>query len=313
MTPTNDIAVKIKKLFELAAKNNSEEESNSAMAAAQRLMAKYNLDTATVEAANGDKAVSEGLDVKRTNEHHKRGAMYEYQQRLWATVASVNYCWHFLVPVYKRVETYDKYGYAQTQHRKVTNQHRLVGREANVISAKLMGDYLEETINRLCPYQGKQALSRSAISWKEGCASRLQARLRDRFVQLEDESVKAAEGSTALTLINVKEQEYNANYAFLYGQKALDDMLRRMAEHKAARQQKIAQAVVDAPAEKPETNAQRKKREAREQREQERYQRKQDKYWERRDLSAWYSGREKAEEVNLDAQVNKSKGERSLE
>lgn len=315
MTPTNDIALKIKQLLELANRNDNENEAAVAMSRAQTLMAKYNLDMAQVGAATDSKAISESEDIKRVKETHKRGAMYEYQQKLWATVASVNYCWHWLVPVYKTVTMPRQDGYAGTtsQHRKVTNHHYLCGQEANVISAKIMGDYLEQVINRMCPYQGAQCLSRKAISWKEGMASRLQVRLRERFVELQDESVKAAADTKALTLVNVQDAEYNGNYAFMYGQAALEDMLRRRVEREAERRQQTAERIVNAPAEKPETNAARKKREAKEARESAAWQRKQDKYWERRDLNAWYEGRSKANDVSLDGQVTEGKGERSLE
>ena len=304
MTSDSNIALKIKKLLELAGRD--EKEAASYMAKAQELMAKYNLDMAQVGSATDTKAGADYThpediaNMKRVKDTHKRGAMYEYQRNLWATVATANYCWHWTIPIYKDVNG---------TSRVVTRHHMIVGREVNVISAKLMGDYLEQTINRMCPYQGSQCLSRAAISWKEGCASKLQVRLRTRYSELKEESTKVSENSTALTLVGVENAEYDANYAFLYGEKALQDKRAR----DIARRTEQAEQIINAPAEKAETNAERKKREARYARNSAKWQRQSDAKWAKKDINAWYEGRSKGEEISLDSQVDKGKGERSIE
>jgi hypothetical protein len=64
---------------------------------------------------------------------------------------------------------------------KTTHSHIFVGRKANVITAQLMYQYLTQTIEDLVPItNNNERLSRSAMSWKEGCADRLCERLAKR-------------------------------------------------------------------------------------------------------------------------------------
>lgn len=215
--------------------------------------------------------------------------MYEYQRNLWAAIAQVNYCWYGTVPVYKG-------------SRVVTRHHHLVGREANVVATKAMGDYLEQAINRLCPWQGKECLSRSDMSWKRGCAERLINRLHERKWAMEkkDAEVKeAADGSsTAITLRSVAKAEYEANYDFLYGEGAYQ-------RDKAARD--AAAAAIAEVKPKEETAAERAKREKRQQRAQEKAEREWQRKWAATDVTAYHQGRVAGEKIGLDAQVGAGK------
>lgn len=82
---------------------------------------------------------------------------------------------------------------------RTTHSHIFVGRKANVITAQLMFQYLCQTIENNVPLEdNSQRLSRSAMSWKEGCAERLCERLSDRrrdLLKKHDAEVKAAEAA----------------------------------------------------------------------------------------------------------------------
>src|SRR5690242_5204521 len=116
------IELKIKKLIELANKSTNEEESSSFMEKAHELLAKYNLEIADVNAVNDPSKIESAEEAKRVKEKHTRGAMYEYQQRLWATLSTVNFCWHWTIPVYKTVVDRNG-GYT---NRIVTRHHYIV-------------------------------------------------------------------------------------------------------------------------------------------------------------------------------------------
>lgn len=278
-----------------AQRKATEIEANAAMGKVQELLAQYNLSLAEIAQAPGSSksATEEGKRVKET---HKRGAMYKYQQDLWSTIAHCNYCWHWLTPVMKN-------------GRKVNNKHYFVGSEANVMAVTLMGDYLEATINRLCPWQGKDCVSRSAISWKEGCATRLRSRLLDMKMEREraSDEVKANEsGSTAIALRDVTQAEYEKNYDFLYGEGAYARLLERRRLREAE-----AETTVTVVAPK-ETEKERIKREAKEKRDQARWDKKHAKQWANKDIKAWYAGHEKGAEIGLDAQVSGGGTERRI-
>ena len=297
---TLPVILKIQKLLALAnqdAKSNGDEnEASAAMDKVQELLAQYNLSLAEVSQAQG---ASKPADDVRVKETYKRGAMYKYQGALWGMIAHCNFCWHWLSPVMKN-------------GRKVNNHHYFVGREANVIVVKIMGDYLESTINRLCPWQGKDCISRSAISWKEGCAARLQSRLLARKTDLEQKSDLAhhqnGTQTTALALRDVAQAEYEKNYDAMYGEGAYARSQERSRLREEARKTEVT--VVEKP--KPETEAQRRKREAKQARDEARYQRQNDNYWANKDIAAYHHGVKVADTIGLDAQVSATEPKKGL-
>lgn len=190
----------------------SEAEAETAMRMAQELMAKYNLDMAVIEASSG------AQDTTRIKEEVKGRAMYKWQRELAKYVSEANFCYHLIKGENKWTEprwsdgsTAGKWerddadpmyptdnGVRWIEGRWVkTLRHVFVGRKANVITAQLMYQYLTQTIENLVPVaDNKQRLSRSAMSWKEGCAARLCERLsakRMDLIKQHDAEVKAAE------------------------------------------------------------------------------------------------------------------------
>lgn len=94
---SDDIVRKIQLLLNLAARQEGNEaEAAAAMGKAQELLAKHNLDLATVQ----DKVVESGVnktsaDVKRERVEAKRNATYEWSRRLVKAIAEANYCVYF--------------------------------------------------------------------------------------------------------------------------------------------------------------------------------------------------------------------------
>jgi hypothetical protein len=310
----NPIVEKIKKLFAMAnrASNNdgssNEQEASAAMAKAQELLAKYNLDMKTIQDSAKRTANGEVETAKRDKQQINRSAMYTWQRTFWAGLAEANYCFHWITPARAKTNKgADRW----------VKRHVILGSEANVAAVTVMGEYLTETMERLLPYTNKERLSRSAISWREGCAVRLIERIQEKMEAMKRSGFKAADGTqvTALAVVDVHEKEYAANYDAAYGAGAYARSKQRSAEWTA----QAAQRTRDAEEEKArllgsETPEQREQREARElkaaakQRAKdaawtERYYRREARKAARRDLAAYARGCKKADSVNLDAQI----------
>lgn len=169
----------------------SEAEANTAMKMAQDMMAKYNLDMAVIEAANGEK------DTTRVREELKGRAMYKWQRQLAKYVAEANFCYHLIRSESKWVDSRCDEGRWSHGHYKNIPKHIFVGRKVNVITAQLMYNYLTQTIEDGVPVENNaQRLSRSAMSWKEGCADRLCERLaakRKDLIEKHDAKARAEE------------------------------------------------------------------------------------------------------------------------
>lgn len=353
-TVSDAVIAKLQKLLNMAkqGQNSGEEhteaEANVAMALAQKLMAKHNLSMAMVE-ANGETTTVGGS--KRSKEKMVGRAMYKWQQALMSETAKANFCRHFIgttwyqTPVSWSSEPkkgykfqWDEEGPNGEEYKKggswrTKPYHVLVGREVNVISARHMFDYLCVTIERLVPIEGNhQRLSRSAMSWKDGCSDRLQTRLLDRRLANEREQREAAEeqrrtqeeqggAGTALaivTLTDFAEQERNANYELMYGLEP-GTLAKREAEWEAGREaraaeaarlQAEAQAALDAMTPKQRAAHERKlkeeqaKQERRWQRERARERARAEREAAKTDWAAYHAGSRVGETIGLDAQIS---------
>lgn len=177
---------RIQKMLNLARDGAAHEgEARNAMDAAEATMRKYNLTMAEVEAAGGNG----GEGSKRTKEGVKGRAQYEFQQQLMAACAEVNYCAVLKTSMWKG-------------NRSMVTGYVLIGREGNVVATRELYDYLNATVERLAfEYVGRdnrQRLSRTAISFKKGCAERLGERLVARHAEsLEEQAREARERSAA--------------------------------------------------------------------------------------------------------------------
>lgn len=311
----DNVVNRIKKLLRKSevTRNDSEAEAELCMQKAQELMAQWNIDMSAAEASGAD------VVEKRVREQHERAAMYKYQRELWRSVAQVNFCLYFTVPIYKNVMVVndDWTGDQQYAEKIVSRRHCFMGRESNVSATKLMGDYLEEAINRECPYKGS---TKSAISWKEGCASKLTARLYDRMWALQEENrakskVSAADGAVML-LSDVYTSEYEMNIDAEYG---AGTSARWRADRIARKeQQKLQDERRDMVMDCPEAFTAEEYKQVREHFAKIAHQ---EKAHQRRrgnssgetvgDLRAWWSGRKAGEDISLDPQIKSAVVEKS--
>ena len=329
---TRKIVEKIAKIFQLAEKNPNKEEAAAAMAKGQEMLAAYNLDMTTIEKNSGE--TGKRLDEKVS------GGMYRYQRELWEHIAELNFCmyWTMLVRV--------KEGTPQAKRgRLYTHEHRIVGRQVNCIATKNMGSYLEGVINRLCiERMGGENRSGFYSSWavafREGIADAVMQKVRQRRKgQQEEEQRKADEAAeraaragisvaTALTLTGVKEAEKIANYDFLNGagawagkEAAREEREKRWAEIRA--EEAAAQAAAEvahaawakANPEEAAKQAEKERKAARKKEE-----RRNNSYSgfrtyagpskaeQRKESSAYWSGRDAGKNVSIDPQTEGGAG-----
>lgn len=311
---------KIQLLLQLAARTEGNEvEAAAAMAKAQDLLAQYNLDLSTVQ----DKVVAGGTNTpedtmaKRDYARVSRSAMYQWQRSLVKAIAEANYCRYW-------VEETEEFRWKRMCNVK---RHKVLGRLVNTTAVLIMTDYLIETIERLLPYKGKERLSRSAVSWREGCADRLIDRIQAKAEEMRKADY-ATQGevayTTALAISNLASTEAAGNYDFLNGKGAWAAKLAReaawKAQHEAGRAQReardakeIAELQAKLLAETPQQKAKRLKAEAkaadRQARYSERYWARQDAKDERqsrkRDHAAYDSGASTGAKIGLDSQTER--------
>jgi hypothetical protein len=300
-TDSDSIIRKVQSLLALAGNNANEQEAALAMEKAQELLAKYNLDMAEI-----GQRESKPADAPRSKEKVERSAMFKFQRDIWSALADANFC------VYWSQAVHTDAGVFRTHH------HYLVGRTDNVITIKLMGEYLEGTINRLCPYKTGKDVNR----WKEGCASRICERLKDKRRRMEEEDAKRSTSDPGcVSLVVVFRSEQHLNYVFQNGSDAWcpcrDCSDRRNAKWKAEAEEyrlmhpKTETLDENALPEKTETPVQKRKREEKEEREwqrrRNRWDRERRKEEEKTLSEAYLSGRETGERVGIDAQVEGTK------
>ena len=332
---TRKVVDKIAKIFQLAEKNPNKEEAAAAMAKGQEMLAAYNLDMTTIEQNSGD--TGKRLDEKVT------GGMYKYQRQLWTHLAELNFCmyWTMLVRV--------KPGTPQAKRGRIyTHEHRLVGRQVNCIATRNMGSYLEGVINRLCIERmgGEQRsgfYSSWAVAFREGIADSVMQKVRQRRRgQQEEEQRKADEAkeraeragisvATALTIKGVKDAEEIANYDFLNGAGAWAkreaqraESQKRWAEIRAqeAAEEAAAEAENDAWAkanpEEADKKAEKERKAARKKEERRsygggfRYSAGPSKEEQRKESSAYWSGRDAGKSVSIDPQTSSRENSKRL-
>lgn len=290
-TPNQNIASKIRKLLALAKGNANENEASAAMAKVQDLLSMYNLSLAEVE--NSKKPTD--TEAARTKDKYEKSAMYSFQQQLMREVADSHFCLYWV----GEKSRWTGKSWAKQKY------HVLIGREANVATAKHMFDYLNGVIEQLCreQYPHPMNLSKSAISWKEGCAHRLCQRLRECKQEADDankakaQATPAPETGTALMLLtDLRRTESDLNQDFAYNQEPGTTALNR-AQWLAKRDE----PKVDA---KPETEKERIKREKENAKFWERQQKKHDKHWANKDMDAYWQGHDKGSTIGLDTQIN---------
>lgn len=216
----------VKKLLALAGNNDNEHQAAAALAKANEIMERYNLDLSTM---SGDKAPSS--DRK---DNKRKGGLYGWQRDLWKAVSELNFCMYWSIKGLQKGDTY---------------QHRLLGRQINVISTELMAEYLQQTIERITKAYAKEygynVFAREMIAHREGISTRVVERLRQlrREREAAEKKAKAEEEArqkhpsyagtgTGLILADVVASEEDLNNDYLQGLEP-GTTARRRAERKA--------------------------------------------------------------------------------
>jgi len=293
---------KIELLLRKATGNANENEAAVATQLAQDLLAKYNLAMENV--GQGDAVSAERQDTKIP------GGALEFERELWRAIAELNWCWYFAA-----------YEAGVHKGHKVSRVHRLIGKKVNILSTKMMAEYLMTTLNRLAKeycletYGSYHNRSAPAISFRKGAAERLASRLhtkRYEILRAEREAAETApEGNgMAVTMAAMSQSEYERNYDFLYGVGSYAKMKVSQAKYAAEaaeREAREAEWKKNNPKEaaKLEREAEKKAR-----KDQERWNRQ----WERdrsapkaSDMGAYHAGSRAGGEIGLDGQVSSPK------
>jgi hypothetical protein len=323
------VMAKIQKLSAMAA-GGTEHEASNAASLMQALLAKHNLDMATVE-ANAPVKSGPAARVKETS---NSAAMYKFQRDLMARVADNNFCKTFIVD--RKVPHERKKGEYRTVKR-----FQLLGSKVNVTVALHMYEYLSQTMDRLLPYTGMEKRGKNALLWLEGCGDRLGTRLwrqkQDALNAAHREAEErkarqphpsAAPEANALTLVDVYSSEDDLNYDAVHGLElgttarsrleAKARLAARSSTELAAQEAKWKEQDARWEAEKAaklaaETPAAKAKREAREKREQEKADARFNRQWQkdhaRQSSEAYRAGHRTADQIGLDTQVGNTKQE----
>ena len=326
----HNIIRKIQKLFNLAQhKDGNETQAAAALDKAHKMLAEHNLSLSIVQDTVVDGGVQNGCAVqeeKREKTTVKRSAMYKWQRRLWYVLSETNYCFHWVrdvaeeVGFLRRRHWWEDAGTPKVRDTRTSyvKRHIVLGRESNVAVVTLMGEYICDTIERLCAeqYPKSEILSRSAISWREGVADRLIERLYEKAAQEEFDQTQDAEANKyALALRDVRMKEYEKNYDAVLGAGAYQKKQQQEKEAAEARLKYEQMRIEMLQNESPEAKKRREVEEekmrvcARVHRERNYRRQKKERVEDycRTDWSAYDRGKEDGNRINLSSQVSKSK------
>jgi hypothetical protein len=314
----DSVVRKIQLLLNMAARaEGNEAEAAAAMAKAQDMLAKYNLDMATVQdavVAGGTNASA--ADVKREKVEGKRNATYMWTQRLVRAIAEANFCVYWAADV--RAES-------KSGRVRWIKRHRVLGRIDNTTVVLMMTDYLYGTIMRLLPYDKSTWLSSEALMWCDGCVDRLIERINAKAQEMRtpDYATQGEQGyCTALAISNMAEKERIANYDAVNGPGAWAKKLARDAAWEAGRDERMVRWALEAKENETreaakllaETPADRARREREEAKAAEKSAKWNARYWARQEKAeqresgkrashAYQSGRAKGGSIGLDTQL----------
>jgi hypothetical protein len=314
---TEAVIEKVRKLLALANNNPNEQEAEAAAAKAQELLEAYNLDLAHVSRMSGN-----GHTPR--DKQNLKGGLYGWQRQLWNMTAELNFC---------------KYWYKRGLRAGSSYEHELLGSKVNVISTRLMAEYLQNAIERLAREwmrdnrPGLSIFTKEAIAYREGMAERVVSRMWElRRQRIADEEAKAkaeraanaARGvftENALTITDVISSEEDLNSDHIYGwepgtsaRRRKESAIRQEAAEREAAELLRKQNEWDAA--HPEEAAARKAKEKAE------YEARTKEWWakqgkrrerkmtpeeERRQMGSFRQGYNKGAEISLDKQIDEDK------
>lgn len=315
---------KIQKLLNLAAKNPNEAEAAAATAKASELLERYNLDAATVENNSTQDGRREELKVD--------GGFYAFQRELWAAIAELNFCLHWIQQYRAEATRYvDERGSLSMKpgegrvRQKVSvikNRHRLIGRVINTRTTVIMAQYLSTAIERILEERLKgnndeTKQSNWAQSFRKGCTRRVVEKVQERRNKLlveEHRKKQAAERAgvstgTSLTLSTYVDQETDANNDFIHGEGWSARKAAQRAEWAAERAQEAAAYTAWAKANPEEARKKEEERQAELEKD-----RRRSRYRggssprDNTNYSAFYSGYDAGSKISIDPQVDRGAG-----
>lgn len=184
----DSVISKITKLMALSRdKGATEAEASIAAGHVQRLLAEHNLDMVQIEMAGN--AAKGGRREKAQFAYRQ---VYKWQRRLMAAIGQLHFC--HVAEKFKMTERRYESDYGYRPRTSVFDGYDVIGRTDNVISTRLMFEYLTDTIDRLTRenYDAMQFFTRTGHSFKEGCADRLVERLKQERANIEREQERKA-------------------------------------------------------------------------------------------------------------------------
>ncbi len=201
---------KVQKLLTLSKDAGAtEHEAQVAAAMAQKLLEAHNLDMASIgHTAKGS----------QRSDNKLKGGLYKWQRELWRAVSELNFCMYWSIKGLKAGSTYE---------------HRILGRQENVIGTQVMAEYLQGTVERIAQEtandRGLNIYCREMIAFREGMGERLSYRLwtlrserlaEDKRKQREQEAAARHPGhvaSNAIVLQSVIDDEHDLNNDYVHG------------------------------------------------------------------------------------------------
>lgn len=214
------VIARVRKLLALAGNNPNEHEAASAAERAQAILAEYNLSLSEVQAAEGQENRFEFDATARTDSR-------PWRRQLAMMIAQLYFCKYFFTFV-KVSTSKRKNGYIRH------DVHNFVGAKHNLMVARMIFDYLNETVTRLAKEESTAypMKERTAFitSFQHTCSMRLCVRIQQRIEDAKAGKVKAETSTgapgTALVLAGLYEET----------QKKIEDFLKKevgaMRSHK---------------------------------------------------------------------------------
>lgn len=192
---------KVRKLLGLARGGATEAEAEEAVRIAHGLLARHNLTL--------DDALRGASDERVIDSDTVDGSRECWPIYVWNGVARLYFCEYYytrmLAPAPPRAQ--------------IGLRHTFVGRRYNVRVAKLMGEYLVVTVNRIAREHGRRVEPDERLrfrrSFKAGCAGRLAERLWQRRLETQRRESAGPEGSTLPALASLYDVEATANRELL--------------------------------------------------------------------------------------------------
>lgn len=319
----DEILETVAKLLKLAEKAGSPEEAATAAAKAQEIMTKYNLSEVALERKKGAR------DGKR-EQAWVEGGHYAFQREMFEAIAKMNFCiawnqFYWTEVDFNREAKYDANGRWRRGYQKGDtirkSRFKIVGRVANVAATRAMYSYLNTAITRILREKVQRSdgvvpkgsmMDSWAVSFREGAVANIMSRIWEARKDAEkarqakakaDAKMAGAASATALTIVDVEDAEYQANYDELHGSGAWAKRLKAREEAAEIRRREQAEMVRLAK-EDPEEYRRREEEERKRRRRQSAGRGPRERYV---DPSAYSAGYKAAEKISLHQQVDDKK------